>query len=251
MKNETKQADLKDCVILYDDSCPMCQLYTQGFVKMNLLKPENRVGFAEATESQRSLVDLNRARHEIPLIDSKSGETIYGIDALFFILQTKFPILIPLFKMPFFRSFWYALYQVISYNRRLIAGTSAPKQGFDCAPDFNLKYRLSYLAFVFVLWLILAGRSGIVFRDEHQLALQSIFVSTLSLQALAWGYVLLTRRGWDYAGNLATNCLTFCLLITPVTLFSLPDWVQGFLFSLAVLLTGMDIHRRFRSLQSN
>ena len=251
MKNETKQADLKDCVILYDDSCPMCQLYTQGFVKMNLLKPENRVGFANATESQRSLIDLNRARHEIPLIDSRSGVTIYGIDALFFILQTRFPILIPLFKMPFFRGFWYALYQVISYNRRLIAGTSAPKQGFDCAPDFSLKYRLAYLAFVFVLWLILASRTGIVFHDKHQLALQSIFVSTLSLQALMWGYVFLSKKGWDYAGNLATNCLIFCLLISPVILVSLPIWAQGFILSLAVLLTGMDIHRRFRSLQSN
>ncbi len=250
MKNVTKLPNLKDCVILYDDSCPMCQLYTQGFVQMNLLQAKNRVGFATATETHKASIDLNRARHEIPLLDSKTGATIYGIDALFFIFQTKFPFLTPLFRLPLFHGFWYAIYQVISYNRRLIAGTAAPKQGFDCAPDFNLKYRLCYLVFVFALWLVLVSSIGIVFLSEHQLALHSVFVSTLSVHTLAWAYVLLSKKGWDYVGNLATNCLLFCLLISPIALVPLPIFAQGFLLSLAALLTGIDLHRRLVSLKS-
>ena len=31
-------------VIIYDDVCPMCKAYTQGFVRIGWLPAENRVG---------------------------------------------------------------------------------------------------------------------------------------------------------------------------------------------------------------
>ena len=60
---------LESKVIIYDDSCPMCKLYTYWFVAWGFLAPENRIGFATAPANIISHVDLDRGRHEIPLFD--------------------------------------------------------------------------------------------------------------------------------------------------------------------------------------
>ena len=48
---------LEDKVIVYDDSCPMCKIYTYWFVAVGLLKQENRVGFATASQ-ELSLIHI-------------------------------------------------------------------------------------------------------------------------------------------------------------------------------------------------
>jgi len=95
---------LADKVILYDDSCPMCSLYTQAFVRLRMLEPDNRIGLAAADRRYLSSLDLIRARHEIPLLDRRTGEVIYGIDVLFLIISHRFPMLRPLFRQRTFRA---------------------------------------------------------------------------------------------------------------------------------------------------
>jgi len=121
----------------------MCNAYTAGFVRMGWLK--HRTGFADAPPELLQKIDLNRARHEIPLFDTQTGEVIYGVNALFLILGERMPFFKPLFRNRIFRSAVYQLYQLITYNRRIIAGSAAPKTGFDCAPDVNLFYRWLYI----------------------------------------------------------------------------------------------------------
>jgi hypothetical protein len=60
-------------------------------------------------------------------------------------LGEQFPILKPLFRLAWFRFFIHGFYQIITYNRRIIAGSKAPTCGFDCAPDFNGFYRWLYI----------------------------------------------------------------------------------------------------------
>ena len=73
---------LENKVIVYDDSCPMCKIYTYWFVAVGLLKQENRVGFATASQEITANIDMDRGRHEIPLYDRDTGETIYGLTAM-------------------------------------------------------------------------------------------------------------------------------------------------------------------------
>jgi predicted DCC family thiol-disulfide oxidoreductase YuxK len=89
---------LPNKIILYDDVCPLCKAYTNGFVALGWLLPEHRIGFSEAPEALLNRIDLDRARHEIPLYDTESGETLYGKEALFFILGAAIPLLKPLFR---------------------------------------------------------------------------------------------------------------------------------------------------------
>jgi predicted DCC family thiol-disulfide oxidoreductase YuxK len=130
-------------VIVYDDACPLCKAYTAGFVKAGWLK--QRSGFSGIQPEMMAKIDLDRARHEIPLLDMKTGEVVYGLQALFLILGERMPMLKPLFKAGWFKAMWYPVYQIITYNRRIIAGSGAPATGFDCAPDVNLFYRWLYI----------------------------------------------------------------------------------------------------------
>jgi predicted DCC family thiol-disulfide oxidoreductase YuxK len=136
---------LSNKLIIYDDVCPLCKAYTNGFVNIGWLLPQHRIGFSQASKELLDSIDLDRARHEIPLYDTETKQTLYGKEALFFILGEEIPWLKPVFRLRPFRFFITVLYQIITYNRRIIAGSKAPVSGFDCAPDFNLSYRWLYI----------------------------------------------------------------------------------------------------------
>lgn len=144
---------LQDHLILYDDACPMCKAYTGTFTRLGWLT--QRIAFSRADEEILGKIDLDRGRHEIPLYNPKTGTSIYGLDALLLIIGTRFPVLRPLFMNKIFRSFWKQIYWVITYNRRIIAGSKAPKVGMDCAPDRHLGYRWAYILLMLGLSLSL------------------------------------------------------------------------------------------------
>ena len=129
--------------LIYDDNCPLCVWYTGLFVKTRLLK--KRIAFSEINMEDLARIDLIRSKHEIPLLDLEGGETLYGLDSLVEVLNTKIPFLKSVMRISFIRSFFYWLYQLVSYNRRLIVGKKGCNNGFDCTPNFNLKFRTYYL----------------------------------------------------------------------------------------------------------
>ena len=189
---------LENKVIIYDDVCPLCRAYTAGFVRLGWLK--HRTGFAEASPRLLQGLDLDRARHEIPLYDQVTGETLYGLDALFFLLGQRFPWCRPLFRLRAFRAALYTLYQIITFNRRIIAGSSSPAAGFDCAPDVNRFYRWLYigLALLATALLALAG---------------SWIPAMLVLHGAALAIGLLLPKRLDLAGHTATMLLLNALLL--------------------------------------
>ncbi|QHT69920.1 hypothetical protein GXP67_26380 [Rhodocytophaga rosea] len=138
---------LPNKAIIYDDQCPACKLYTTGFVKWGLLEQNNRIPFTKIIDSDKvSQLDLQHSRHHIPLIDLTGGETLYGLDALVFLLSQKIPFLKTLLRIKPIYSFFSGFYNIISYNRRIIIPVHTPASGFDCAPDFSLRYRLYFIA---------------------------------------------------------------------------------------------------------
>jgi predicted DCC family thiol-disulfide oxidoreductase YuxK len=190
---------LDNKVIIYDDACPMCQAYTAAFVKSGWLK--HRSGFSAAGPEMQAAIDLDRARHEIPLFDTKTGEVHYGLDALFLIIGERWPVFRPLFRTRWFRRLLYPLYQIITYNRRIIAGTGAPKTGFDCAPDVNLFYRGLYIVLAVggALWLSYRPLAGFGW----------VFPAT---QLLFFAGILLTPKRLDFVGHWATVFLASSLV---------------------------------------
>lgn len=230
----SKKLDSK--VIIYDDVCPLCKAYTSGFVRAGWLRPENRIGFAEAPRELIQCIDIDRARHEIPLYDRVTGETIYGKEALFFILGEAMPVFKPLFRMRLFRGFIFCLYQLITYNRRIIANSQTPVNGFDCAPDFNAFYRWLYIGLMGLFSGLLLFQVAITF---------DLFLTTLTLLA---GVAVIRgclignfKTQTTYFGHLATVQFIFALLI-----FSLPSF--PFVVPVVAILSSWLFYRRVKRL---
>ncbi len=237
---------LANKVILYDDSCPMCKVYTQGFVSMGILTPEHRVGMARADAETMRHLDLNRARHEIPLLDTQTGEVTYGMDALFLLIGHRVPIFTPLFRSRTFRAMVYALYQLVTYNRRVIAGCAAPREGFDCAPDFNRAVRVKYLRLAIAVWGLLIGGAAITTGSAHLWLLLALVLSGAGVQTIRFAQALRGHCFWDRAGSYATNNLLFGLLLMPL-LLPLPAPLRWLGFGVAAGVTLLDAARRQRN----
>ncbi len=211
----SKNLDSK--VIIYDDVCPLCKAYTSGFVQAGWLRPENRIGFAEAPTALIERIDIDRARHEIPLYDRVTGETLYGKEALFFILGSAIPIFRPLFRMRFFRAFIFCLYQIITYNRRIIANSRPPAKGFDCAPDFNAFYRWLYIG-------LMGMGAGFLFYSaapNFDLFL-SILVSLIGIAVILGCLIPAISVQTSYFGHLATVLFIIAILHFGLQSFHIP-----------------------------
>jgi len=137
---------------LYDDACPMCKGYTGVFTHLNW---SERRPFSHLKAGDIPALDLDRGRHEIPLYDAATGEVRYGLDAMTTVVGNALPRLKPLLRSRFFIAALKPLYWLITYNRRVIAGTKPPATGFDCAPDYHVGWRLTYLGFAAVAVLLL------------------------------------------------------------------------------------------------
>lgn len=233
--------------IIFDEACPMCRAYTAGFVQLGILAPEGRVGFSQVATSDLCKIDVNRARHEIPLIDTDGGETVYGLQALFTLLGSRFPALQPLFHLPVTTVLLTPLYRYISYNRRVIAGCAAPplsSNGMDSAPDFSARWRIAHLVVCGIGWLALLTTLAFV----HPLFALPISIAALFQSMIAVVATVATRQAstlWNRAGSVATNTLTFALLLR---LFTIPIEGNILLFYLAMTIaaaiTLLDLRRR-------
>jgi predicted DCC family thiol-disulfide oxidoreductase YuxK len=146
-------------LIMYDESCPMCRLYTKGMVAADTSGCLTRISSGELpNESVINRIDPQRARHEIPLIDLDGGETLYGVDTWIYAFGRHNQSLEQLLSLRWLRTALQKMYAFISYNRRIII-TSAPGrwQLLDLQPDFHTGYRFAFILIIFsltsALWL--------------------------------------------------------------------------------------------------
>lgn len=221
-------------VIIYDDVCPLCKAYTSGFVHIGWLRPENRLGFAEASPELLQHIDIDRARHEIPLYDKVTGETLYGKEALFFIIGEAVPVFRPLFSLRWFRALIFALYQLITYNRRIIANSRPPASGFDCAPDFHVFYRWLYIGLMGSIAGLLLSKTASAFPWH--------FPALISLAGIAAIYGISIpdfKKQTDYFGHLAT--VLFIVAFLSFVLQNVPA-----AFPAAMVLGGWLFYRRVK-----
>ncbi len=144
--------DMATHTFIYDDACPMCKGYTGVF---RTLDWSDRRAFSTLKTDEVPALDLDRGRHEIPLINLRTGEIRYGLEAMTTVIGNALPHLKPLVRSRLLLTLFKPWYWLITYNRRIIAGTKPPPTGFDCAPDFHPGWRLAYIALLVgvVVWL--------------------------------------------------------------------------------------------------
>ncbi len=209
---------LKQHIILYDQECPMCSVYTKAFVITGMLEMNGRACYQHPPAACCN-IDPQRAADEIALVNTITGEVRYGIHSLFAVLGNAWPFFNPLFRFGPFVWVMSKLYAFISYNRRVIIPPTLPA-GNTVQPSFRLPYRLAYLVFT---WLITASilnayapllvpvvPAGAHYREYVVCGAQIFF------QAIVIGFLAPAKR-WDYLGNMMTISCAGALLLLPVT----------------------------------
>lgn len=157
--------------IIYDDNCPLCKAYTSAFVKGGFLQKENRIAFSKVNMQQFN-IDWHRAKHEIPLVNLQTGEVKYGVEALADILQQKIPIIKSILKAYIFNWFFRKLYNLISYNRKIIVASEEQHlPSIDCTPDYSFLWRWLLIIICYSLsnfFIVTAANRVFLFYKIHQ-----------------------------------------------------------------------------------
>ncbi len=209
---------LKEHVIIYDDQCPLCHLYTGAFVKTGMLEPNGRQAYTCLRPETARLLDGERSRNEIPLVDLRTGTVVYGVDSIFKVVGHRFPALQPLFRLRPFQRLARTAYAFVSYNRKVvIPGRVFEAQG-ACTPTFHLPWRLAYLG---VAWLV----SAWVLTAYAARLVPLVPASSFGREFLICGGQIVFQAGLvgllrrdrmvHYLGNLMTVSLAGSLLLLP------------------------------------
>jgi hypothetical protein len=137
------------------------------------------------------------------------------------VLATGMPILRPVLRSRVLRLLLTPLYKIITYNRRLIAGTRAPARGFDCAPDRHPGWRWTY----------------ILLATSAMLLLGLPLIPVLALLMVGLGLLWPADDRMSVLGQPVTVGLSLAVLHTllPVPL-ALP---------VVCMVLGVEVHRRF------
>jgi hypothetical protein len=220
-------------VLIYDDSCPLCAWYSSLFVKTGLLPANGRKAFSSLDSSLLNLIDYNRGRNEIPLIDKTSGQVFYGIDTLLEILGQRYRFIKSVGKIKPIHWLLKKSYKLVSYNRKVIVAKKCGAGNIDCSPDISYLYRFMFLFFSLVFNTILlfplnneifSPLAGPGISVNHLQAAHFALVAGNCLLALKLSQV----KAMEYLGQVSMLALLTILLLIPLMTiqywFVLPRW---------------------------
>ncbi|MCD9855631.1 DUF393 domain-containing protein [Epilithonimonas sp. JDS] len=111
---------LQNHILIYDNDCPMCNVYSKGFIKSGMLDENGREAFSEISPEIKNKIDFHRSKNEIALINTKENKVIYGLESLLTIIGNSFPTLEKIAITKPLYWFFQRLYKFVSYNRKQI-----------------------------------------------------------------------------------------------------------------------------------
>jgi predicted DCC family thiol-disulfide oxidoreductase YuxK len=215
---------LKNHTLLYDTDCPLCAAYTKGFIRAGIMEETGRLSYEKGIAQYSDLLDTDRARNEIALVNTDNGKVLYGIDSMNYIITHKFPLLKPVLNNAAILFILRKFYSFISFNRKVIAA-SASYTRQTCVPDFHLSYRILYLVLsgIFTSTILLSYSSllkGIVPPSN----LVREYVICFGQIAFQGSILLVIKTGkenlFDYLGNMMTVSLIGGLLLLPILILN-------------------------------
>ncbi len=242
-------------VLVYDKNCPLCNLYTGVFIQTDMLDKNGRVDYCALQPTELKQLDKVKARNEIALVNTETGQITYGINSLFKILGYRFPILLFVFKSPWFRLAMAKLYALVSYNRKVISPENIFQNTNSCTPSFNIKYRWAYIIFSWIFTSVVlnlfAMRLVPLVAPTNLLREWIICGGQIIFQSVSIGFMR-RDRVIHYLGNMMTVSVMGALLLLPVLLIPVSLLRPEFyilLFIGVVIFMLVEHHRRARILE--
>lgn len=247
---------LENQTLLYDEECPMCNLYTAGFIKAGMMDENGRKPFEAIMEDEQQYIDINRASNEIALVNHKDKTVMYGIDSLLEIIGHSFPWMKKVGTTEPIYFLLKKLYKFISYNRKvIIPSRQKENQQLQCVPDFNFTYRYLYLVFATVITVLTLYKCASILTLLPKASMTREIL--LATGQIGFQLVFLTRNDYktnlNYIGNLLTVSLMGALILLPMIvineIINIPQIVILGWFGLTVLVMVLEHYRRIKILQ--
>ncbi len=237
--------------LIYDKDCPMCKVYSQAFIKTKMLDENGRKNYRELSADIKCLLDLDKARNEIALVDHTEKKVYYGLDSLLIIIGNSFPFLEKIGRIGFIYWFFQKLYKMVSYNRKQIIPSKYDILENACVPDFNLKYRILYLIFGLLFSTYLLNQIFIN-SDYHQDYLLA-FILIFGIYLWQTGFIFQSKieNVFNYLGNLNTIIISGSALIYMVSIFEMPATLSTVMILILIFLMVLDHFRRGQILKMN
>ena len=244
---------LKNHTLLYDEECPMCNLYTSEFIKTKMLDSDGRKSFTTITSSEQIFIDVERAKNEIALVDNENKKVFYGIESLLKVIGNSYPWMERIGNLKPVNFLLKKLYKFISYNRKVIA-PSQPRitNKIECIPTFNIKYRLSYIVFatLFTAIVLFQYSKIIVFLPKATFIRELL----LAVGQIAFQYLFIQkfnkRVQLEYIGNLVTVSVIGSLILAPILVLSqFVHLHQYFILGWFGLTVNLMIYEHFRRIK--
>lgn len=172
---------MENKILVYDDNCPLCACYSLLFVRCGLLPANGRKPFSAIAPELLEMIDFDRSRHEIPLIDISTRKTLYGIDALLELLAQKISIIKTIGQWTPVHYLLKKLYKFISYNRKVIVAVACGQGKIDCAPDINYFYRYAFIVFFFLM-------NALLLSPLHTVLMKAMPAANITLPQILLSY---------------------------------------------------------------
>lgn len=208
-------------LIIYDSNCKVCSSLKDVVLKLTSIPEEKIKAFKDLSDDLSQLVDPDRFKNVMALIDTTGGKTIYGAEGVAYIFSSQNRIAHFLFRFDVIFKLFNFLYKTQAYNRYIIA---TPKSNFkcDCFPDRVLKYRLSYILITVLIAVLLTVLFGISLK-RFFLNMSSAEAATQMLLVAGTGWVLqilsamviLRDKALDYVGHLGSIMVVGLLILVP------------------------------------
>lgn len=240
---------LENHTLLYDKDCPMCEVYSSTFIKCGMLEKEGRENFSQMSAENEILIDYNRAKNEIALINQNNREVSYGLDSLLVIIGNSFPTLEKIGRVKPIYWFFKKIYSFISYNRKVIVPSSGKITERSCVPSFNLKYRLLYIFFSLLLSsLVFENYLSKIFPLSRNFEIIFFFSVFGIMSQIFFQHLFSKINLYNYMGNLMTVFLIGSFLLIPISFVKLNPIFYFFYFISVSLFMSFELRRRWKLL---
>jgi hypothetical protein len=246
---------LTNQTLLYDEDCPLCRVYTKGFITAGMLDENGKKPYCQLNEEEQSFIDVKRASNEIALVDTQNKTVIYGIDSLLKVIGHSFPWMEKTGNIKPIKYFLRKLYSSISYNRKVIIPSKInPEIKLQCIPDFSYKYRFIYIAFATIVTTF-----SLFYFSEMLTSLPKTNIAReliLAVCQMVFQTLFLLKQDKktivNYLGNLMTVSLMGSIILMPIILanffFIIPEIVILAWFGITVGLMFLEHARRIKIL---
>lgn len=243
---------LENQTLLYDEDCPLCRVYTSGFIKAGMLDENGKKPYCQLSDEEQNFIDVKRASNEIALVDNENKTVIYGIDSLLKVIGFSFPWMAKIGNLKPIKFFLKKLYSFISYNRKVMIPSKIKKEiKLQCVPDFNFKYRILYILFAVVSSSLLLNK----FNDNLTILKTILFTTVLILIQSIILFKFSKKIMLSYIGNFTTSILFGTLLLLPIivlkSFINIPENTFHFYFCFIISTTIIDIVRRIQIIKFN